>query len=332
MVPTDAVSTRHHPKALYICAVIFVALACAGRIAYEQISWAHADLVKWRTIADGEKEALRDRKPILYFFTAAWCPPCKRLKGEGFANAEIAEYINANFVPVMIVDRQMEDGTNPPDVKKREKRYSVDSFPTLVLEHWELLNGDPVDVFSPSSHTHELLRSDRWWLPKFKGFSSKEDLKENLRVAHLWLKLPAGRGQVNWRPAQGLKWRQASKDKSTLIVVLTQRHEESNKARLRLFSWDKASDYLNRYFDCYLLEHSRAGASPTHELAEEARRRYDLKRLPAFIVLTDGDKETPVSCGFSGAGATFDFLERATHGKAKAPDLEEKAKDDEEED
>ena len=46
---------------------------------------------------------------------------------------EIADRVNAGFVPVRIVDRAREDGRNAPDVDELQRRYEISGFPTLVV-------------------------------------------------------------------------------------------------------------------------------------------------------------------------------------------------------
>jgi len=70
---------------------------------------------------------------ILYEFSAAWCGPCRLMEREVFADEHLASRINMEFVPVHIVDRQAEDGANPPDVEGVQRLYSVRAFPTLIV-------------------------------------------------------------------------------------------------------------------------------------------------------------------------------------------------------
>jgi thiol-disulfide isomerase/thioredoxin len=72
-------------------------------------------------------------KPILYDFTAAWCPPCHRLDAEGLSDPQIASLIDSAFLLSRVVDRKREDGKNPPATDDLEGRYSVRAFPTLVV-------------------------------------------------------------------------------------------------------------------------------------------------------------------------------------------------------
>jgi thiol-disulfide isomerase/thioredoxin len=89
--------------------------------------------VLWVAPEKAVAEAKRLDKPILYDFTAAWCPPCRMLHQELFQDKKAAQYINKNFVPVRVVDRYREDGRNKPVVARLQSKYRLRAFPTLVL-------------------------------------------------------------------------------------------------------------------------------------------------------------------------------------------------------
>ena len=76
------------------------------------------------------KPAISKRR--IYEFYASWCSPCERLERDVMTNSEIRTYIEGNFCPIRVVDRQREDGHNNKLVSELQKRYRVFAFPTLV--------------------------------------------------------------------------------------------------------------------------------------------------------------------------------------------------------
>lgn len=113
---------------------VAVALALAFRIATAFLGPNRvegAGRVAWQPRERAAALARANGKPILYDFTAAWCGPCKILDGD-WDDASVAGRVNAAFVPARVVDRQREDGKNPPDIDELQRRFEISGFPTLV--------------------------------------------------------------------------------------------------------------------------------------------------------------------------------------------------------
>jgi len=116
--------------ALVLCLAV---LPFRGSGASASASPERHDAVRWRSLTQGTAEAGRSGKPLLYFFTADWCGPCHLMKSEVFADKEMADLIEKEYVPIEIVDRTRETGRNSPDIDKLFDKYEVHGFPTLVV-------------------------------------------------------------------------------------------------------------------------------------------------------------------------------------------------------
>jgi len=92
-----------------------------------------ADAVRWRAPADGEAEAKRAGKPVLYFFTADWCGPCHVLVDQVFADEKAAAAIEKRYVPVVLEDGRRDERGSAAGMEALARKFGVRSFPTLIV-------------------------------------------------------------------------------------------------------------------------------------------------------------------------------------------------------
>lgn len=68
----------------------------------------------------------KENKPIFLMIYAEWCPHCNKMKKEVFPNAEVADFMNKNFICAW-QDIEKENG------EEIKKRFDVKSYPIFVF-------------------------------------------------------------------------------------------------------------------------------------------------------------------------------------------------------
>lgn len=76
--------------------------------------------------ATAQKQAAESDKPIIVFFTAKWCSPCRIMKREVWADDQVMAAVNEGFIAVAI-------DVDDPDAAATVARYGVGVTPTTII-------------------------------------------------------------------------------------------------------------------------------------------------------------------------------------------------------
>lgn len=86
-----------------------------------------ANSVAWAdNYASAQQQAANTGKPIILFFTAQWCVPCRIMKRQVWADEQVTAAVNAQFIPVAI-------DVDNPDNAAVLARYNVGGTPVTIV-------------------------------------------------------------------------------------------------------------------------------------------------------------------------------------------------------
>jgi len=116
--------------------------------------------IKW---VDWNDEAFRrakeENKPILLDISAVWCHWCHRLDSDTYSVPDIAEYIDAHFIPIRV------DTDKRPDINRR---YNMGGWPTTAfLTHEGRVIGG--GTYIPPDQMRQVLRDIRSFWDRSQG-------------------------------------------------------------------------------------------------------------------------------------------------------------------
>ena len=90
--------------------------------------YAPSNNIAWaEDYAAAQQQATRSGKPLILFFTAEWCSPCRIMKRNVWADDQVEEIVNAGFTPVLI------DMGDAVAAEAALQRYSVRVTPTTII-------------------------------------------------------------------------------------------------------------------------------------------------------------------------------------------------------
>ncbi len=89
--------------------------------------YAPTNNIVWAdNFVSAQKQSAVSGKPIILYFTGKWCVPCRIMKRQVWADKEVEELVNAQFIPLSI-------DLDSPDNAELLTRYNVRGAPVIIV-------------------------------------------------------------------------------------------------------------------------------------------------------------------------------------------------------
>jgi protein disulfide-isomerase len=89
--------------------------------------YAPSNEVSWSTdFTTAQEQAVQSGKPMILFFTATWCSPCRIMKRTIWADEQVTTEVNERFIPLMLY-------ADDPHMAEVFTRYGVRATPTTLI-------------------------------------------------------------------------------------------------------------------------------------------------------------------------------------------------------
>lgn len=99
-----------------------------GSLAYAWLCfYTPSNSVAWApNYTEAQEQAVQTDKPMILFFTATWCVPCRVMKRTVWADEKVAFQVNTRFIPLIL-------DADDPETAELFRRYQVGATPTTII-------------------------------------------------------------------------------------------------------------------------------------------------------------------------------------------------------
>jgi hypothetical protein len=87
-------------------------------------AFAEQSVIKWYAYQEGVEKIIKEQKKGFLHFYTDWCTYCKVMNANTFTDKKVIDFLNENFVPILV---------NAEKQKDVAKNYNVTKFPNTFF-------------------------------------------------------------------------------------------------------------------------------------------------------------------------------------------------------